>query len=231
MPCFDIICLANSRKLGGHCVAGLRTDGSGWIRPVGTAPDGILWPKDYTLANGTPVKPLDVMRVTVSAPRPACHQPENWVIDGSRWLLVKRPSDQQIGEVLRQALVRGPELLSGLDDRVPYAQFEKQRAAASLALVAPEDLYLYHHLTYSGKLQARGRFPMGTGERTVLYDLPITEPRWEATISRQGPNTLRQSQGKFLVTISLAEPFAEHCYKIIAAIMPLPASLADQFNV
>jgi hypothetical protein len=30
----DLICLANSRKLGGRCVAGLRLDGSGWVRRV-----------------------------------------------------------------------------------------------------------------------------------------------------------------------------------------------------
>ncbi len=33
MPQFGIICLANSRKNGGHCVAGLRMDGGGWLRP------------------------------------------------------------------------------------------------------------------------------------------------------------------------------------------------------
>lgn len=49
MAALDIICLANSRKHGGRCVAGLRTDGGGWLRPVGTLLDGTLYPPDYTM--------------------------------------------------------------------------------------------------------------------------------------------------------------------------------------
>src|SRR6266850_2762793 len=32
MPLVDLICLANSNKMGGRCIAGLRTDGGGWVR-------------------------------------------------------------------------------------------------------------------------------------------------------------------------------------------------------
>ena len=98
-----------------------------------------------------------------------------------------------------------------------------------MALVAPEDLYLYDHRTYAGKRQARGRFSLGTRERLALYDLPITEPHWQRTILNGSPHTLRQAEGNFLLTISLSEPFAEKCYKLIAAIMPLPRHLATEF--
>jgi hypothetical protein len=84
VPQVDIICLANSRKHGGHCVAGLRLDGGGWLRPVGVAADGVLWPDDYTLTNGSEARTLDVIRVGLRTPRPAIHQPENWVINGTR---------------------------------------------------------------------------------------------------------------------------------------------------
>ncbi len=56
----DIICLANSRKLTGRCVAGLRTDGMGWVRPVSALPDGTLSMKDYTLDHGNEVELLDI---------------------------------------------------------------------------------------------------------------------------------------------------------------------------
>jgi hypothetical protein len=221
MPQFGIICLANSRKNGGHCVAGLRMDGGGWLRPVGVPPDGILWPRDYTLKSGAIARPLDVIRVGVRKPRPAVHQPENWVTDGTPWTLLPRPSEALFYSVLRNAVVAGPELLGGFEDRVPFAQFASKPAPASLALVAPEDLYLYHHLNSRGKLRARGRFPMGTGEKARLYDLPITDPHWEADLLQKRPRTLRRSEDEFLVTISLGEPFEGHCYKLIAAIMPL----------
>jgi hypothetical protein len=229
MPHFEMICLANSKKLGGHCVAGLRLDGSGWIRPVGVLPDGILWPSDYTLTNGREAKTLDVIRVGLRSPRPAAHQPENWVIDGSCWALCTCSTTKTCLAILRKAIVAGPELLTGVADRIPFAQFQKEPAAASLALVAPEDLYVYDHLRRGGRRQARGRFSLGTGDRLTLYDLPITEPHWQRTILNGSPHTLRQAEGKFLLTISLSEPFAEKCYKLIAAIMPLPRHLAAEF--
>jgi hypothetical protein len=51
MPTVEIICLANSRKHSGRCVAGLRTDGQGWIRPVGPSDNGTLFPWHYTLGS------------------------------------------------------------------------------------------------------------------------------------------------------------------------------------
>ena len=73
---YDIVCLANSRNHGGRCVAGLRTDGGGWLRPVGQLPDGTLYPSDYHLNDLTEPGALDVIRVGVLAPRPLDHQPE-----------------------------------------------------------------------------------------------------------------------------------------------------------
>jgi hypothetical protein len=228
MPHFDIICLANSRKLGGHCVAGLRLAGSGWIRPVSKLEGGILRPSHYTLTNGTEAKTLDVIRVGLREPRPAIHQPENWLMDGTRWAAIACPWDK-ILPPLRKGVVAGPELLTGSGERMAFAQFEIQPALASLALVAPEDLYLYPHQTFRGKPKARGRFSLGTAPDLVLYDLPITEPYWQDVTLKQGPRTLRQAEGKFLMTISLSEPFQGECYKLIAAIMPLPRYLAAEF--
>ncbi len=87
----EVICLANSRKLGGRCIAGLRVDDSGWLRPVGTLPDGTLYPPNYTLSDGTVAAPLDVVQIGIRAHRPLTHQPENWVVDGSTWTLLSRP--------------------------------------------------------------------------------------------------------------------------------------------
>src|SRR5947209_7506423 len=121
MPQFELICLANSRKHGGRCVTGLRVDGSGWIRPVGTLPDGTLYPPNYTLNDGSPATLLDVIQVGIRTHRPAPHQPENWQIDGTTWSLITRPMDTKLVQVVRNAVVSGPELIVGFSDRVTYA--------------------------------------------------------------------------------------------------------------
>jgi hypothetical protein len=229
MPHFDIICLANSRKLGGRCVAGLYINGSGWLRPVGTLPDGTLYPPNYTLSDGTEAGPLDVIQVGVQAPRAAPHQPENWVIDGTPWTLQSRPIRPNLIPILQTATAHGPELLHGFSDRVSHAQFLQQPATTSLTLIAPDSIDLYHQMSYRGRPQARGRFSLGAGATASLYDLAITDPLWESLVIQQGPCTLRQTEGKFLVTISLGEPFGLECYKLIAAVIPLPPAIAFVF--
>lgn len=226
MPEFEIICLANSRKLGGRCVAGLRVDGSGWFRPVGTLQDGTLYPPNYTLDDGTPAGLLDVITVGARVQRPSSYLPENWVIDGSVWRLSSRPMGPQLVPLLRAAIAKGPELIRGYSDRVPYDSFQQQAATSSLALIAPNRIDLYPQISYRGKPQARGRFSLGPHSCATLYDLVITDPEWEATVIHQGTRTLWQTHGKFLITVSMGEPFGLNCYKLIAAITVLPPATA-----
>jgi hypothetical protein len=225
----DIVCLANSRKHGGRCVAGLRTDGSGWLRPVGTLPDGTLYPPNYTLTNATEIAVLDLVQVSVSAHRPALHQPENWVIDGTSWILKFRPIRANLIQLLKNAIVPGPELLHGFSDRILCSDLQHLSGLSSLALVAPDSLELYHQQSFSGRPQARGRFSLGSGANRTLYDLVITDPVWEPVILQQNMRTIRQTDSKFLVTVSLSEPFGLNCYKLIAAIILLPTSIAPTF--
>lgn len=219
MPRVDIICLANSRKLGGRCVAGLRLDGSGWMRPVGNLPGGVLWPPDYTLTNASEAAPLDVIQIGVQAPQPLIYQPENWATDGTKWTLVSSPLSRNLIHLLQNAIVCGPDLLRGLSDRVAYADFQQAKAVASLALVAPDEISLHHQLSFRGKPQARGRFTLGTRAQSCLYDLVITDVHWEGNIIQQGACKLKQSDHRFFVTVSLGEPFGLYCYKLIAAIV------------
>jgi hypothetical protein len=134
-----------------------------------------------------------------------------------------------LASVLRAAVVGGPELIRGTSDRVPLASLQQQSAAASLALIAPDDLNLYHQLSYRGRPQARGRFSLGTGQQTIVYDLVVTDPHWENETIQRGPRTLRQTDAKYLMTISLGEPLGLYCYKLIAAIIPLPPSITTAF--
>lgn len=223
----EIICLANSHKHRGRCIAGLKVDGTGWIRPVGMLQDGTLYPPDYILDDGSEASVLDVIRVGVHSHRPAPHQPENWVIDKSPWVLTSRPMTAALCSVLCNAIVAGPVLLGNNSDRIPLALLQQQQAIASLALIKPNSVDLYHQLSYRGNPQARGQFELGDGNHTCVYDLSVTDPIWKTKIIQQGPITLQQDQRPFLLTISVGEPFGLDCYKMIAAIIELPTCVAS----
>ena len=80
MPAFEIICLANSTKYGGRCIAGLKTDGSGWLRPVSPRADGTLYPEHYMLDGNKEPELFDILEIECTGHRQECHQPENWII-------------------------------------------------------------------------------------------------------------------------------------------------------
>jgi len=88
-----------------------------------------------------------------------------------------------------------------------------------------------YHQTFHGKQRVRGQFSLGDGGQAALYDLSITEPHWEELVIQQGPRTLRQVDHRFVLTISLGEPYGLDCYKLIAAIIPLPPALAGIVSI
>ena len=112
------ICLANSKKLTGRCVAGLRLDSDEWIRPVSRA-EGALLRRHYVLDDGKEAAPLDVIEVHVSQHRPKPYQPENWVLEDKQWKLIERLNPGEAYTLLSRVLVPGPQLFGNTSDRVP----------------------------------------------------------------------------------------------------------------
>ena len=220
MPTWEVICLANSWKHGGRCVAGLRIDGGGWVRPVSREPDGVLQLWHYTLVSGGEAALGDVLQMRLTQPHPDPHHPENWLMDYGLWTLVARPLPSSAREVLEQSLTSGPNLLGDCEDRIAYDALKKCPAAASLALVRPEGLqWQVRQSPSSGKRQTRAVFRL-TG---VWYNLALTDPAWLKTLASHPLGSYPEDNRDTLLTISLSEPFARDgfCYKLVAAVIPI----------
>lgn len=223
MPTVEIICLANSWKRGGRCVAGLRTDGTGWVRPVSAEPEGALRSEHYTLAWGREAALLDVLAVPLLCPQPGPHHPEDWLIDKGRWKRCKPVPAQSVLTFLDQNLTVGPKLLENTRGKIAYSSFQRHPSAESLALIRPETLSWHVHRTPAGeKPKIRAAFELSG----MTYNLPLTDPVYQQRLAGlpDGIHSWEYPGQEPLLTISLGEPFGRNadCYKLVAAVIALP---------
>ena len=79
-----IVCLANSRKLSGRCIAGKQISGSevnDWIRSVSARPNEEVSEDERQYHDGSDPRVLDIIDVPLLEARPRGYQAENWLID------------------------------------------------------------------------------------------------------------------------------------------------------
>ena len=223
MASLDLLCLANSYKEGGRCVAGLRIDGGGWARPVASVAGGPLFPHHYQLPDGADPQLLDVIRIGIKQHCPLQHQPENWLIDASPWRLLHRNAANDHRGLLKNWIARGTELLGDSRIAIPVFEFEGTPMVWSLQFIRPQDLQ-WRVEANDGRKRVRAVFRLGA----MHYNLPLTDPDYHGVILRRGVgkyslnDTGVPDDADPLLTISLTEPFNGNRYKLVSAIVILP---------
>lgn len=186
MPVVDMICLANSRKHSGRCVAGLLVGphdgvGEGWIRPVGNNDLRILMERHYTFAGGKEAAPLDLIRMELDRPDKKPHHPEDWLASPKRWELLARPAPKEIAvPLLRAHLARGP-VLGSAGAKVAYAdcvaRAQTDHAQKSLGLVWAQNPCWA--ISRSGQWGTVRKTRVVFKHGGAFYDLPMTDSEWE----------------------------------------------------
>jgi hypothetical protein len=217
-----IICLANSRKLAGRCVAGIELQGNrpiGWIRPVSDRPHREVSEFERRYEEGTDPRVLDVVEVPLLMQCPDAYQSENWLLDpGAYW--VKRGSVDS--RDLDSLIDTGPLWLEeesstfhGLYDRVGI-----EVAAGlndSLRLIGVEDLELRVFAPGRDFGDPKRRVQACFTHEGVPYRLRVTDPVIERAYLPGGDAAY--AVGPAFLTISLGEPYNGHVYKLVAAII------------
>jgi len=214
-----LVCLANSQRPNGRCVAGKSTDEGIWYRPIGGAGRMEIGATERQYSDGTEPALMDVMDIGLTGREAGLHQPENWTLDAShRWSREGRVTVNDLGRYADDPASiwsSGSQSKDGLNNRIP----ETDRVAASLYLLSLQALELDAHTVrdWYGRVQPRlsGEFEW----KGIEYRLAVTDPlAWE----RYMPGPGRHSVGPAYVTVSLAEDHHGFCYKLIAAVVPSP---------
>ncbi|MFP8957639.1 dual OB domain-containing protein [Natrialbaceae archaeon A-CW3] len=222
----EMVCLANSEKHGDRCVAGVRLDTGGWLRPVSDDTGAGLLETQYETVSGHHPKPLDTILVKLDRQRPKYHQPENWVISGEKWQLIDTELNDQALLAVNAALQREGFIFHNDSRAIPKRELKEMPVFRSLTLVSPKDPEFFVRETDRGTLQPRTTFEFDGHE----YNLPITHPRWRQQARTGGIGSLPSAEivednKEILFTISLGEADKNKmCYKIVAAVFSIDST-------
>ncbi|GGJ76334.1 hypothetical protein GCM10011583_04610 [Streptomyces camponoticapitis] len=215
-----LVCLANSRKLSGRCVAGMVDDDSReWVRPVSSRPKGEVSDRERKYEDGTDPNVLDIISVPLIRPQPNDFQSENWLLDPAcYWKKNGRLGWRGLLSLEQQpsALwVNGFSTYHGNDDRLPIE--EAVTLSDSLKLIRITNLRLQVHLPGAAfgdqKRVLRAHFSYAGHE----YILRVTDPVYEQAYLAKPEGMYELGESFF--TVSLGEPYEGYVYKLVAAII------------
>lgn len=217
-----IVCLANSRKLQGRCIAGREwKDGQarGWIRPVSDREHQEVSEYERQYSDGSDPRILDVIDVPVLEPRPNGFQAENWLLDPEHyWEKLGKLSWRDLPALVDGAVPLwrdGFSTYNGRNDKVPLEISDQLESSLTLIHVSELELAVFSPGEAFGnsKRRVQGRFRHGRS----TYHLWVTDPVYERHYLAKLDGEYRI--GECFLTISLGEPYGDVCYKLIAAII------------
>lgn len=223
MPGFKrIVCLANSRKLHGRCIAGREYNNGragSWVRPVSTRPHEEVSEYERQYEDGSDPQVLDIICVPLLERRPRDFQQENWLLDSTLyWRREGRLQCEDLGALVEMdgpLWLNGHSTFSGTNDRIPLELAQSLRT--SLRLIYVESLVLAVCMPGQAFGNSKRRVQAQFKWAGVFYRLWVTDPRIER-------HYLAMADGRYpldecYLTISLGEPHNDACYKLVAAII------------
>ena len=223
-----IVCLANSRKPDGRCIAGkLYAQGKfgSWLRPISAREGEELSEQERQISKGVEPSLLDILEFTINAHKPSGHQPENFLIDTqNKFVKVGRVSAQDLIQAVDKPTnlwIMGYQSKTyGKNDLVPPNRISEVQN--SLYLINPHSFRIQVVQGYY-KLETRGCFTYLGAE----YNLKITDPLVYSDFVAKGIGEYKIED--VLLTISLAEkvfPVVSNLsssgyYKLIAGVIDI----------
>lgn len=215
-----MVCLADSRKIGGHCIAGKIVEGENkgkWVRPIGNRKECALTDRDISYQNGGMPKLLDIITIQLKGFVPKNHHQENCIIDDT--IYWKKEGELKASQLkgfcdgVSALWIDGHHSRYGLNDKIPttivYGSIH-----SSLLLIQPQSVSYSVGMEYSKK-KVRAKFTFNKNN----YIIAVTDKRVEKLYLGEKADTYRSDNSHPFFCVSLAEDFSGYCYKLIAGII------------
>jgi hypothetical protein len=217
-----IVCLANSRKLHGRCIAGrelVDRSPDAWVRPVSSREHQEVSERERHYEDGTDPAVLDVIDVPLIAHKPSTYQQENWLLDPTHyWVKQGRVGWDDLPRLAspeRPLWVDGHSTYHGRNDRIPLVVADS--LTSSLAFIHVDGVELAVFAPGSAFGDSKRRVQARFSHAGAAYKLWVTDPAYERRFLAQ-PDA-QHHLGECFLTVSLGEPYKGDCYKLVAAIL------------
>lgn len=213
----ELLCLANSRREGGRCIAGIDLKSGKWIRPA--KPNGS--PFNYaeiSFIDGTSTKALDKIKIRVLGSEASHYHPEDWIVDQRfRW---EKIGCCKLKDISKYLDATDPFLFRDTSDRLLASDLESQPLSKSLMLVRIDSVTfrkMWGQNRWRPQIRALFQY------RGREYNLVVTDDAWEGIFALRGGPYWDLGDypfsGTFYLTIGMGEKFGSYHYKLVVAVI------------
>lgn len=217
-----VVCLANSRKLTGRCIAG-REIGRGkpgaWIRPVSARASREVSEYERQYEDGSDPRVLDIISIPVLKPLPEKWQTENWLLDDEFYWRKEgtwpRFDLSDLLDPVAPLWINGFHTYHGNNDKIPDESMRD--VSGSLRLIHARRTRLAVFSPGEAFGNRKRRVQTHFSHAGADYALWVTDPKYERRYLAKLDGTY--DIGDCYLTISLGEPYQGACYKLVAAII------------
>jgi len=220
MNLMKIVCLANSRKISGRCIAGKMIVSNKWIRPVSNREGEEISEEERRYENGKMPKILDIISIPVRGHKPTQHQEENYLID-DRYYWKKTG---QYAEKL-ESLLDSPEDLwgtgyssyQGINDRMSEGMCAEY--SESLYLIKPQSLKIIVRVEGEEFDDAKRKVRTQFKYNDTTYLFPVTDPVVESKFLSGNDGSFTLPIENIYLCVSVGLPYDGYCYKFLASLI------------
>jgi len=215
----QIVCLADSRKHSGRCIAGKRTQDKMWVRPVSQSTCHEISDSNRQYQNGSFPRLLDIIHIPLVSVRPAEHQTENMLIDcrfywekrgKCNWETLLTYLDQDV-----DLWANGYSSCEKVNDRVPNNRIDT--SAGSLRLIYLNEVFIHVERkapNFCDRICARASFNF----QDYNYKLDLTDIEIEEHCKKHGIGTYRLNHAVACISLALLHSDG-YAYKLVASLI------------
>ena len=215
------ICLANSRKTSGRCIAGKEMIGNAigkWIRPVSKRENHEISELDRRYQDGSTAQTFDIINASFEGKSNHSAQEENYTINDKYYWIKEARYNGSLDSLTDSPAIlweTGYSSYNGKHDRIPITSVEKP--IQTLYFIRPAKLIIIVRIEGAefgnGKKKIRANFSYNK----TVYEISVTDPEVERIYLALGEGRY-QPTGQCYITVSLGEAWEGYYYKLAAGI-------------